>query len=72
MDASPAVLARPYQSLKPPFLDGCENTGRPAITSPIYFDEDSIIGISSVFFSSLIVLDLNISKKSHSLSFRYI
>ena len=50
VDARPQVLPLPYLNLKPPFLDGCDKTGLPAMTSPRYLEEGSITGI--LFFSS--------------------
>ena len=71
VDARPAVLARPYLNLKPPFLEGCEKTGLPAITSPIYFEEGKISGMQFSSFLSFLSLCTKISRKSHPLSFSF-
>ena len=52
VDARPQVLHLPYLNLNPPFLDGWERTGLPAITSPKYFAEGSTFASSSFSSSS--------------------
>ncbi len=72
VEASPAVRARPYLRRNPPFREGWDSTGLPAMTSPMYLDDGGIIGISPFSLVGSTPLLTKGSRNSHPGSFIFL